>query len=259
MAKDYMRHHETKRAADKLLQERYGDEHSGRYGAPLPPEEAIASVLAALGGYAAQGQEPPEVPAEDVLAALSQTDEARQRLDSRELRLITAARARGASWQAVADALGLATRQAAEGRALRLERGAQTDRGRDVASQRLDKARGRAAEAWCVENADRVREVAEQIYDTAGAWGLGSLEHAGVRGTLHGIGEFLATDADPVRLVGLLSSARYHLVPYSGKAPEPTGKQAAAAKKAAAALVELLAGQSDARYRVTSVRGEASP
>lgn len=195
---------------------------------------------------------------EDVLAALSHVDDARTRLDNQELRLIKAARARGASWQKVADALGLGTRQSAETRALRLERGAQTYRGRDVASQRLDKARDRAEEAWCVEHADRIREVAEQLYDTSGAWDLQSLDHAGTRADLHGIGELLATDGSPARLADRLSSLRYHLAPYSGEAPKPTGKQAAAATQALAALVELLAEQAAARSRVTSVRGEAS-
>lgn len=44
---------------------------------------------------------------------------------------------------------------------------------------------------------------------------------------------------------------------YSGEAPKPTGKQAAA-KKAAAALVTLLANQARARWQVTTVRGEAT-
>ncbi|MFE2529066.1 hypothetical protein ACFXEL_33115, partial [Streptomyces sp. NPDC059382] len=110
MAKDHMKHHETKRAAEKLLQERYGTEDSRRYGGPLPPDKAILSVLVALGGRAPYGQEPEEVPADDVLAALSQVDDARRSLDNHELRLIKAARERGASWQKVADALGLGTR-----------------------------------------------------------------------------------------------------------------------------------------------------
>ncbi|MFE2528751.1 hypothetical protein ACFXEL_31530 [Streptomyces sp. NPDC059382] len=258
MAKDHMKHHETKRAAEKLLQERYGTEDSRRYGGSLPPDKAILSVLVALGGHAPYGQESNEVPADDVLAALSQVDDARRRLDNHELRLIKAARERGASWQKVADALGLGTRQSAETRALRLERGAHTYRGRDVASQRLDKARDRAEEAWCVAHADRIREAAEQVYDTSGAWDLQDLKYVGARAVLHAIGELLATDAGPAKLADRLSNLRYDLAPYSGEAPKPTGKQAAAAKKALAAVVELLAEQSAARTRVLSVRGEAT-
>ncbi|MEV0580924.1 hypothetical protein [Streptomyces sp. NPDC050392] len=258
MAKDYAKHRETQRVAEKLLAERYGDENDTRYGGRLSPEKAITSVLVAVSDYVPHGQEPREVPAEDVLAALSQVDEARQHLDTTELKLIRAARTRGASWQKVADALGLGTRQSAETRALRLERGAQTYRGRDVASQRLDKARDRAEEAWRAAHADRIREVAEQVYDTSDAWDLQSLDYAGARAELHGIGELLATDGSPARLADRLSNVRFHLAPYSGEALEPTGKQAAAATKAVVALVELLAEQSAARRRVTSVRGEAS-
>ncbi|WP_406484200.1 hypothetical protein [Streptomyces sp. NBC_01568] len=258
MAKDYAKHRETKWAAEKLLTERYGSSEDQRYGGSLPPEKAIISVLVALSGHTPHGQQPSEVPAEDVLAALSQVDEARQRLDTMELKLIRAARTRGVSWQKVADALGLGTRQSAETRALRLERGTRAYLGRDVASQRLDKARDRAEEAWCLERADRIREVAEQVYDTAGAWDLQSLDHAGTRGTLHGIGELLATDGSPVKLADLLSSLQYHLAPHSNEASKPTGKQAAAAMKAVTALGELIAEKSDVRGRVTSARGEVA-
>ncbi|MFJ7424095.1 hypothetical protein ACIQXD_36755 [Streptomyces uncialis] len=258
MAKDYVKHHQTKRAAEKLLQERYGDEDSARYGGSISAEKAIHSVLAAIGGYVPQGREPGEVPAEDVLAALAQVDEARQHLDNHELRLIKAARSRGASWQKLADALGLGTRQSAETRALRLERGAQTYRGRDVASQRLDKARERAGEAWCREYADRVREVGEQLYDTSGAWDLQDLKYAGASADLHAIGELLATDASPIIMAERLEGLRYYLAPYSSEAPKPTGKQAAAAEKARTALVELLADRDAARNKVTTVRGTAT-
>ncbi|MYW08549.1 hypothetical protein GT034_09350 [Streptomyces sp. SID2563] len=184
-------------------------------------------------------------------------DDARTRLDNQELRLIRAARARGASWQKVADALGLGTRQSAETRALRLERGAQTYRGRDVASQRLDKARERAEAAWCEENAERIREAAERFYDTSGAWDLKNVNSLDIRATVHGIGELLATDGSPARLAALLGSVRYHLMPYEGEKPKPTGKQAAAAQ-ALTGVAELLAEQSAARHRVTSVRGTAT-
>lgn len=258
MPKDYVKHHETKRAAEKLLTERYGDEDDARYGGSMSPEKAILAVLVALGGYAPHGQEQREVPAEDVLAALSQVDEARQHLDTMELKLIRAARTRDASWQKIADAMGLGTRQSAETRALRLERGAQTYRGRDVASQRLDKARDRADQAWCEENAARIREVAERFYDTSGAWDLQNQNDIDIRGTVHGIGELLATDGSPARLTGLLGSVRFHLAPYDGEAPKPTGKRAADAAQALTDLGELLAEQSAARSRITSARGETT-
>ncbi|WP_162948147.1 hypothetical protein [Streptomyces europaeiscabiei] len=258
MAKDYAKHHETKRAAERLLAERYGDEDDARYGGSLSPEKAITSVLVALSDYVPPGQEPRKVPAEDVLAALSQVDEARQHLDNMELKLIRAARTRGASWQKLADAMGLGTRQSAETRALRLERGAQSYRGRDVAAQRLDKARDRVEQAWCEENAERIREVAGRFYDTSDAWDLQNLNHIDIRGTVHGIGELLATDGSPARLASLLASVRFHLAPYSGEAPKPTGKRATDAAQALTDLGELIAEQSAARRRITSARGEAT-
>ncbi|MGW6202233.1 hypothetical protein ACWF9B_01050 [Streptomyces sp. NPDC055089] len=104
--------------------------------------------------------------------------------------------------------------ESGETRALRLARGAQTSLRRNVASQRLDKARDRAEEAWCVEHADRIREVAERVYDTSGAWDLQDLKYAGTRTELHGIGELLATDGSRARLADRLPSVRYDLAPW---------------------------------------------
>lgn len=253
MAKDYVKHLETQRAAEKLLRERYGQEGGG----PLSPEDAMTSVLVALGGYGPRGrQDPGEVPAEDILAALAHMDQAREHLDTMELRLIKEARGRGVSWQRLAEAQGLATRQSAETRALRLERGAQL-RGRDVASQRLEKARDRAADAWCHEHEHRVREVSERLFDTSSGWDLESIGGT-ARVDLHAIGELLASDGSPVALVQRLESVRYHLAPHSGEAPEPTGKQAASASQARTDLVALLSERAGARWQVTTARSEAT-
>jgi hypothetical protein len=59
------------------------------------------------------------------LAALGAVPAARARLDARELDLIETARAAGATWADVADALGLRSRQAAEQRWGRLRRSRQ--------------------------------------------------------------------------------------------------------------------------------------
>src|ERR687898_788875 len=78
--------------------------------APESLEDAVAAVTAAVrGGSSAQ-----------VLDALAQLRWAQAELESAEHRLITAARAAGVSWQALAPALGVASRQAAERRYLRL-------------------------------------------------------------------------------------------------------------------------------------------
>ncbi|NEE39431.1 hypothetical protein G3M53_80295 [Streptomyces sp. SID7982] len=258
MAKDYAKHYETKRAAEKLLTERYGTDDDKRYGGGLSGEKGILAVLRALGGYAPHGQEPPEVPAEDVLAALSQIDEARERLDTMELKLIRAARTRKASWQKLADAMGLGTRQSAETRALRLERGARAYQGRDVAAQRLDKARDRVEAAWCEEHADLIRDVAERFYDTSGAWDMQNVDGIDIRATVHSIGELLATDGSPVQLVSRLASVRFHLAPHTGESATPTGTRAAEAAQALADMQKLTTEQSAARYQVTSVRGTAT-
>ncbi|MEV5605697.1 hypothetical protein AB0L33_30090 [Streptomyces sp. NPDC052299] len=221
--------------------------------------KAITAVAAALNGYAPRGQERPEVPAEDVLAALSQIDEARQRLDAMELKLIRAARDRGSSWQKIADATGLGTRQSAETRALRLERGAKSYHGRDVAAQRLDKARDRAEAAWCEENADTIRDVAERFYDTSGAWNLQNLDgDADIRAAVHSIGELLATDGSRAGLAGLLAVSRFRLAPHDGEAVKPTGTRAADAAQALTDVKKLISERSAARYRVTSARDTAA-
>lgn len=73
------------------------------------------AVRAAADRYGLDGQEQGEVPAVDVLAALTQLDEARAALDTLERDLTRAARRRGATWQQVADHLGLAPARAVPG------------------------------------------------------------------------------------------------------------------------------------------------
>lgn len=70
------------------------------------------AVLAAVGSVEA---DPPAL-----LAALRRIAGLRRGLDEAERRLIEASRGRGVSWARIADALGLASRQAAEQRWLRL-------------------------------------------------------------------------------------------------------------------------------------------
>ena len=152
--------------AEELLLKRYGD---GR--TYLDPVRAMHAVRAAADGYGVpDGQERPEVPAEDVLAALTQLDEARAALDTLERDLTHAARARGASWEAVAHALGLASRSSAESRFVRLERAAATYRGdRHPEKHRAERARDRIGAAWSHDNEARLR---------AAVWSLACLNDA---------------------------------------------------------------------------------
>lgn len=140
-------------AAEALLRTKYGggrDWHD--------PVRVMHAVRAAADRYGLDDAEQAEVPADDVLAALTQLDEARAALDTLERDLTRAARRRGASWQQVADSLGLASRTSAESRFVRLERDAATYRGdRYPQKQRAERARDRAGEAWCRANAPRLR------------------------------------------------------------------------------------------------------
>jgi len=258
MAIDRVRQHEIKQAAEKLLQERYGkpDGPSGL----VTGQHALEAVLRAVNGFAPYGEEPREVPADEVLAALTQVAEARERLDRMELQLIGAARERGASWQKVADSLGLEKRQSAEGRALRLEGAVKSYQpGRDVGSRRLEKARQRAADAWCETQADRIRDVAERLVDTSEAWGDAVTGDILARSYFQMLGALLASDGDAKALLDRMESLRITLMPYGRPQPEPTGKHAAAAAKARDDMTALSVDVGAVRYQVTSARDGGNP
>ncbi|MGZ0146034.1 hypothetical protein ACXJJ3_03085 [Kribbella sp. WER1] len=104
---------------------------------------------------------------DDVLAALAGLRAVQDRLAAWEPLLIGAARARGASWAAIAPALGVASRQAAERRYLRLNPHA-TDPAGMTGEERVQAARDRragdrAANQWARDNAPRLRRLAAQI------------------------------------------------------------------------------------------------
>ncbi|MGW7680845.1 hypothetical protein ACWGID_08925 [Kribbella sp. NPDC054772] len=103
----------------------------------------------------------------DVLAALSGLRALQDQLAAWEPVLIGAARDRGTSWAAIAPALGLASRQAAERRYLRLMPHA-TDPEGMTGEQRVQAARDRragdrAVTRWARDNASRLRRLAAQI------------------------------------------------------------------------------------------------
>jgi hypothetical protein len=104
---------------------------------------------------------------DNVLAALAGLRAVQDRLAAWEPLLIGAARARGASWAAIAPALGVASRQAAERRYLRLNPHA-TDPAGMTGEERVQAARDRragdrAANQWARDNAPRLRRLAAQI------------------------------------------------------------------------------------------------
>ncbi|MEU7222262.1 hypothetical protein [Streptomyces chrestomyceticus] len=241
MAMDYTKRRALQKAAEALLKERYNEGRDPML--PLDPIKAMQEVRYAAGGHRAEllGEEPQDVPAEDVLAALTQADEARQRLDRLELGLIEAARARGASWQKIADHLGLGTRQSAETRALRLERAVSRYHhgGRDVAQQRTEKARQRTADAWCAEHEDRIQAVAERLIDVSKAWPQ-LTENPLATSYMHVLASTLTTSGSGPKMLQELASLKHTFAPYGEERLRPTGPRAAEANAAVDAMLALL-------------------
>nr|WP_232376887.1 HSP18 transcriptional regulator [Amycolatopsis aidingensis] len=142
---------------------------------------------------------------DELLAALVALRALREDIANWEPELITAARAAGASWAALAPALGLASRQAAERRYLRLQRpadGAATGEGR-VRAERDKRAGDRAVSAWARANAATLRQLAGQVS------ALDGLEDAGQE-RAERVQEALA-GSDPAALLSPLAEARPHL------------------------------------------------
>ncbi|MBE1575291.1 HSP18 transcriptional regulator [Amycolatopsis roodepoortensis] len=99
-----------------------------------------------------------------VLAALTALKTVREQLAAWEPELIAAARAGGTSWTALAPALGVASRQAAERRFLRLR---PSDGGESTGEARVDaerdrRAGDRAVAEWARRNSAILRQLAGQ-------------------------------------------------------------------------------------------------
>lgn len=100
-----------------------------------------------------------------LIAALIALRELRTELAEWEPELITAARTAGASWAALAPALGVASRQAAERRYLRLQpraTGEATGEAR-VRAHRDERAGDRAVAGWARQNSASLRRLAGQV------------------------------------------------------------------------------------------------
>ncbi|WNF25604.1 HSP18 transcriptional regulator [Streptomyces sp. C11-1] len=112
---------------------------------------------------AARGQAPVSERAQ-ALASLQLLREVRERLAGWETGLIEAARAAGASWADLADPLGVASRQAAERRYLRLRPGTAGSTGEQrVRATRDSRAADRSITTWARQNAADLRSLAGQI------------------------------------------------------------------------------------------------
>jgi len=103
----------------------------------------------------------------DLLATLTALHRLRQYLDQWEPVLVDAARARGVTWAEIAPTLGLASRQAAERRYLRLKPHAAdlpgTTRERRVQAARDRRSGDRAVAGWARDNAAALRQLAGQV------------------------------------------------------------------------------------------------
>jgi type II secretory pathway component PulJ len=204
----------------------------------IDPVRVMHAVRAAADRYGLDDQEQAEVPADDVLAALTQLDEARAALDTLERDLTRAARRRGASWQQVADHLGLASRSSAESRFVRLERDAATYRGdRYPERQRAERARDRAGDAWSRANEPHLR---------AAVWSLACLNDGWERLARTASAERLTSwhrELDGPALAARLKTLRRILDPVDGDLPADGTPAAAARTEVLALLDELLAAR----------------
>ncbi|MGW7045122.1 type III effector protein [Streptomyces avermitilis] len=141
---------------------------------------------------------------EEALAALLMLRELREQLAGWEPGLIEAARAAGTSWADLAHPLGVASRQAAERRYLRVRPGAPDTTGEQrVQAARSRRAADRTIIAWARANAGDLRQLAGQI--TA----LTDLP-AQARVPLARLAEVLA-DNDAANLIAPLADTHTHL------------------------------------------------
>ncbi|MFE9406858.1 hypothetical protein ACFYNY_34685 [Streptomyces sp. NPDC006530] len=252
MAIDHAKRQRMQEAAEERLRQRYG---AGRnYVDPLRVMQEVRAQ--AFGYHARKGEETPDVPVEDLLAALTLVEDARARLDALEQDLIRGARNRAASWQKVADALGMANRQAAEARSTRLERAAQShSRDRDVPTQRRNRARQRTLETWCHTHDTRIRIACERLVDVAAAWPQLTADELAAYAlhALHALGSQAESD-NGVKRVEYLEMIGSQLAPYGRPPLEPTGERAAEAAKARDAALALLAELSTVRMAADEAR-----
>ncbi|MFD9722371.1 HSP18 transcriptional regulator [Streptomyces sp. NPDC059072] len=147
------------------------------------------------------------------LAALLMLREVREQLAGWETGLIENARGQGASWADLAGPLGLASRQAAERRYLRLRPGKAGSTGEErVQATRDTRAADRSVNTWARDNAADLRRLAGQITALAGL-------PAGAEGAIDDLNQALA-DNDTARLVRPLADTRPHLRPEDAELAE---------------------------------------
>jgi hypothetical protein len=167
------------------------------------PHEAVQAIQAVVSA-ARDGT----ADRERLLYALTALRVLRDEISGWEPELITAARENGTSWAALAPALGVASRQAAERRYLRLQpsvTGEKTGEAR-VAARRDQRAGDRAVAEWARRNSASLRKLAGQV---SALDGLGVAAQA----SADRLGDALGED-DVAALLPPLAAARPHLAEH---------------------------------------------
>ncbi|WP_405442531.1 HSP18 transcriptional regulator [Streptomyces avidinii] len=195
--------------------------------APTPtqvPFLAAAAALETIARAVRDAQQPPASPTataahatdsgpDPALAALQMLREVRDQLAGWESGLIETARGRGASWADLAGPLGVASRQAAERRYLRLRPGTAGSTGEQrVQATRDTRAADRTVNGWARDNAADLRRLAGQV---TALTGLPASADSAV-GDLN----LALADNDVSRLVRPLADSRPHLRPQDAELAE---------------------------------------
>ncbi|OSC62341.1 type III effector protein [Streptomyces sp. 4F] len=182
-------------------------EPASRPASFLAAEAALAAIEQAVRDAQAPQSAPrtgSDVSPDQALAALLVLREVRDQLAGWETDLIETARAAGASWADLAHPLGVASRQAAERRYLRLRPGAPGTTGEQRVQATRDRRAGdRAVTTRARGNAADLRQLAGQITAVDGlpaearaplVQALGQDDAAGLIGPLTGARDHLADD-----------------------------------------------------------------
>ncbi|GGP44062.1 HSP18 transcriptional regulator [Streptomyces sindenensis] len=153
---------------------------------------------------------PPATERAQALASLQLLRDVREQLAGWETGLIETARAAGASWADLADPLGVASRQAAERRYLRLRPGSEGSTGEERVRETRDRRAGdRSITTWARQNAADLRSLAGRI---AALTDLPAAADA----SLDRLRQALGTD-DAAALVTPLTALHPHLAPGHGE------------------------------------------
>ncbi|MFE9423206.1 hypothetical protein ACFYNO_09595 [Kitasatospora sp. NPDC006697] len=187
----------------------------------LAAAAALAEVADALGTAetAVRPADEPQPHPQDALAAVLLLRELRGRLAGWEATLVETARATGATWADLARPMGVASRQAAENRYLRLRpAGTGAEREKSTGAERVKAVRDRRAadrtvDVWARANAADLRVLAAQAIALTGLPPRGRAAQAALTTALG--------DADPAALLPPLDEIRPHL---AAGHPDLTGR-----------------------------------